>query len=405
MIISSKITGAWSAQQVFILFRSALYDIEKFVREALDLQDQASKAGTARQAETFKSLCTKLKDRWIREIFSSAKEQIITRYIQFHQAGITRMSNDISRRLELINFPINSKNSGLAFYQEILTELELLLSFLRHQCYSYFDMNYQVSIFHGKQHYDYILKNLTELEAGPESAIEQALINAISLSAQESAKEALYSGISYRQLSQNTGLLGLIRQVLYPKAGTSTMQLASVLYKHNLNTLHFSSWFRDYYLNQLIELANHHDKEKWLSVEIKRLSAIFVDPEKSFEQELPSIDQQILPWLQIQLAGIQGKPAKAKIKPNGNGPMPLVLSVPQFAMFIRIFQQTGCFPVPNASRIMRFFTRHFTTKKQPDISIKSFNHAFYSMDQSTAAVVRDYLQKMINYVNKTYFPK
>jgi len=54
---------------------------------------------------------------------------------------------------------------------------------------------------------------------------------------------------------------------------------------------------------------------------------------------------------------------------------------------------------------MRFFTRHFTSKKQGRISIKSFNHAFYSKDQVTAAIVLDYLQKMVTYVNKVYFHK
>jgi hypothetical protein len=39
-----------------------------------------------------------------------------------------------------------------------------------------------------------------------------------------------------------------------------------------------------------------------------------------------------------------------------------------------------------------------------NISFKSFARAFYGADQTTAAVVRDFLQRMINYINKIYFP-
>ncbi len=387
------------------MLKSVLYDIEKFVREALDLPDQTGKIPNKKESGTIKSLCAKLKEKWIQGIFSSTREQVIARYIQFHQAGITRLSNDLSVRLAAIDFPEKDQHSQGLFYQEILIELELLLFFLWHECRPYFDLNYPVSLFHGKQQYDQVLEKLTVMETRARSIIDQSLLSVVSLSVKESAEEAIHTGISYRQLSRNIDLLRLMDRIFWKNPETSRMQLADLLYKNNLNTLRFFRWFRDHCLDQLHELPDRKDKEKWLHAEIKRLEVLFVDPKKPFEPELPAIDQQILPWLRLQLENTPRKMSKKTDGANGNGPMPLVLSVTQFAMFVRVFQQTGCFSVQQAAKIIRFFSRHFTTKRQSDISIKSFNHAFYSMDQSAAAVVRDYLQKMINYVNKTYFPK
>jgi len=83
--------------------------------------------------------------------------------------------------------------------------------------------------------------------------------------------------------------------------------------------------------------------------------------------------------------------------------VPLTLSVAQFSMFIRICYRTGCFSLNNAAEIIRFFATNFTTKRQDAVSVKSFTKGFYSMDQTAAAVIRDFLQRMIALINKTYF--
>jgi hypothetical protein len=83
----------------------------------------------------------------------------------------------------------------------------------------------------------------------------------------------------------------------------------------------------------------------------------------------------------------------------------LTLPVPQFALFIRLFQLAGCFREANLARIHRFFTTHFTSKRQDHISPKSFAKAFYGADQSTAAMVRGALQQMLQFIDQHYFPK
>jgi hypothetical protein len=141
------------------------------------------------------------------------------------------------------------------------------------------------------------------------------------------------------------------------------------------------------------------EKQNYLSEQLKLYAGLFVSPEKSLQPEVGSTNIQLIGWLEEQLGT-----GSNQIMVRTVEQFPLNLSVPQFALFVRICYKTACFPVENVARITRFFSEHFTTKKQPHISPKSFGRAFYNLDQSAAAVVRDFLQKMLNYLNKTYFP-
>jgi hypothetical protein len=176
--------------------------------------------------------------------------------------------------------------------------------------------------------------------------------------------------------------------------------LMRALYQQNMNSLYFHNWYQEFIAGQAAQTSNSQERDDFIAEQIKSLSGIFVPPDKALQPEIASTNLLFIPWLQEQT--IKGKGHTRIEQPAFQ--LPLNLSVPQFALFIRIFHKTGCFPLENVALITRFFTEHFTTKKQPHISKKSFGRAFYSLDQSAAAVVRDYLQKMLNYLNKTYFP-
>lgn len=389
------------------MLRSELYQLEKFIADILNQEYSTDKLSHSKkvavQLKSMKSLCADLKEKWLRELFSSAKEQVITRYIHYHQAGITQLSNQVSGQIPAMNLPVNQPSNLLLFYEQLLSELEQLLQFLKHNCYQYFDLDYKVSIYYGQQQYEKIVGFEQELNAYSGAAIDRPLVEAIVISVEETVAEALTSGISYRQIDHTLDVLRMVHQLLNVVNEPSTNSLALALYRQNLNSPHFYNWYQDYILQQIKQASGKSEQEAIVNNEIKAFSAIFVDPEKAFEQELPSIDQMFLPWLQEKTKD-GGKNSQFLVKQNGSGRLPLNLSVPQFALFICIFYQAGCFAVTNVSKLTRFFTQNFTTKKQPHISFKSFRRAFYSLDQSAAAIVREYLQKMLNYLNKTYFP-
>jgi hypothetical protein len=388
------------------LLKSELNQLENLIKEVLEnhsLKDESTAIQwLSDRVRSIQALCADLKKKWAHELFTSAKEQVITRYVQYHQAGITQLSDQVSRLMPVNELP-SEKVDSYPQIEHILDELEQLLTFLKHQCYQYFDPDYKMTIYSCHRHCTRINEFRRELITYSGNEIEFALIEVISISVQEMTAEALQSGISYRHAEHLLNLLRMVHQVLHISKGMTTDDLARSLYRQNLNTLHFFNWYQKHILLLINKLPLKHDQENFIAEQVKTLAGIFADPEKALEPELPSIDLMLLPWLYENTRN-HDNIARPISKTNIPTRLPLNLSVPQFAIFIRIFSQVGCFPDTNVAKIARFFTQHFTTKKQSNVSIKSFGKAFYSLDQSAAAIVRDFLQKMINYLNKTYFP-
>lgn len=379
------------------MLRSELFQLEKLVAALLENLGTGGGPATEKslnlQVKQLTALCADLKTKWVHELFSTAKEQIITRYVQFHQAGITQLSNTIQQAVTTGNMPP-------VLFEQALAELDELLKFLKDQCYRYFDLDYQMTAYNCSLHLAQINQYTAELIAYETTSVDDRLMGCLAASVLELTGEAIPSGMSYRQGGHFRNLLVTIEQQLRLTTTTTTGDIALILYKQNFNTLYFVNWYRAHLQSQIDLAGGKQEKETFILQLLKTFADIFVDPEKAFETELPGTEQAITGWLKA----LTGSPIGKGNQVQTDLRLPLTVSVPQFALFIRIFSQAGCFPDTRVSQITRFFTQHFRTKKQSNISSKSFARAFYSLDQSAAAVVRDYLQKMINYVNKTYFP-
>lgn len=384
------------------MLRSEITELEKSVGAILNITRTANETSyhnhLVEQVTYVKNLCSELRKKWTHELLSSAKEQVIRRYVQYHQAGIIQLSDMVSRLVPALSIPEEERKTLINSYRQVNTDLEQVLEFLRNQFYQYFDIDHKTTIKYCQVLSLKFAAFETELKAFNNSAVDRSLIDVVLISVNEIVAEGSLSGISYRQAEQALNLLRITHQLLLFGTNTTTYTLLYALYQQNLNTLHFYNWYQDHLLTQFNLINDQKDRQAFIKQQIKVLAGIFVSPEKALQPELPATDTLIGTWLQEQ-TNSEFRRAKTNVVQ-----FPLNLSVPQFALFIRIFYKTGCFPIENVAMITRFFTEHFTTKKQPHISNKSFGRAFYSLDQSAAAIVRDYLQKMLNYLNKTYFP-
>jgi len=365
--------------------------------------DESLAEDISRRLRPIAGACSTLKEKWAHELFSAVKEHVLIRYVQYHQAGITSLSNLISMKIPDAYFQgIGDQVHHLYF--AIVADLEDLLRFLKQGFYKYFDIDHRVSNDRCRKQATQILLLLEETKAAfSETNIDRLLADAILVSVKNKIRDAKQFGISYRQLDYCQSLLSTIREKLEENSGLSTDEFAQELYRQNFNSYHFNQWFQ-VSLSAIINAASENKREKIIFREIELLKLIFVERDKIFEPELPPVDEQLLPWLEQFLpAQIKNNPNKI-LKYNGHHRMPLQFSVIQFALFVRLCYLEGCFHINNISDIFRFFTQHFETKKQLNISFKSFARAFYGVDQATAAVVRDFLQRMINTINKIYFP-
>ena len=378
------------------MLRSELYELEKSVGAIIENNSTFSHADyqnrIVEQANYIKAICGDLRRKWTQELLSSAKEQVIKRYVQYHQAGITELSDKVSKVIPAIT-------TSNEIYLQVNSELEKMLDFLRIQFYQYFDIDHKATIYCCEKLKSTVIVLVPDRTFEHSKAVSKSLLNVILISVTDILTEGTLSGISYRQVEQTRNVLRLIQPSTLANSNLTTDTLVRTLYQQNFNSLHFFDWFQNFISEAVASISSKKDKKSYLSEQLKLYTGIFVSHEKSLQPEVSSTNVYLISWLEEQL-GIKPHHTMARTAEQ----FPLNLSVPQFALFIRIFYKTGCFPVENVARITRFFSESFTTKKQPHISQKSFGRAFYNLDQSAAAVVRDFLQKMLNYLNKTYFP-
>lgn len=385
------------------MLRSEINELEKSINALIEQTGIAHKSLSPKEiAESVshvKTLGNDLKKKWTQELLSNAKEQVIKRYVQYHQAGIIQLSDKVSRQIPALNSPDDVRKLQRESFDEIKSVLEKVLDFLRHNFYQYYDLDHHATIYYC----DLLPQKIAEFEPGLTDVtyeVSDTLIHCVLSSVKEKADEAIISGISYRQADQCLNLVRMVYHLLRFGANTQTNKLVKALYQQNMNTLYFFNWYQQNTLDLLEKITVKEKREAAVREQISLFTGIFVLPEKALQPELPSTRDFINSWLE-QLLKPENTDTNYKFP---TFQLPLNLSVPQFALFVRVFYKTGCFSIENVALITRFFTEHFTTKKQPHISQKSFSRAFYNLDQSAAAVVRDFLQKMLNYLNKTYFP-
>ena len=292
------------------MLKSELNQLEKRVNEVLENYKPEGESDHVQwlsdRVKSIQTHCADLKEKWVHELFSSAKEQVIIRYVHYHQAGITQLSNEVSRVVKINEQDILQPDSRNQLFELILNELEQLLIFLKHQCYQYFDLDYKITIHSCHRRCAQTGEFCRELMNYPQKEVDPELLESVSISVQEMTAEALRSGISYRQAEHVLNLLRMIKQLMQATEGTTTDSLALALYRQNLNTHHFINWYQERLLLQIGELTGRQERDHLISRQIKLFSGVFVDPEKALEPELPPTDQLLLPWL-YEKKGIRKK--------------------------------------------------------------------------------------------------
>jgi hypothetical protein len=204
--------------------------------------------------------------------------------------------------------------------------------------------------------------------------------------------------ITYEQIVYYQLFIETINAALQRNVVDITFILTEQLTRINFNSLRFFAYYQKQFLDSMEEMALT-EKLDFLQ---KRLSMLPLEKQNGipvYDSAWPSLAQMLKVWIQEEIISIQ-----QTIKQQDIQKLPLNLSVAQLACFLRIFNDEAIFGQSNLTELFKFIVSHYKTKRQSLISLGSLSKEFYSINQVTAAVTRDYLQKMIARINKSYFP-
>lgn len=213
----------------------------------------------------------------------------------------------------------------------------------------------------------------------------------------------LLSRPTYRSLVYSMKILNGTEEALGISESQSTLpNLIQYLTRLNFNHLGFFAF-----------LANYHHMQSG-SLVAERLSycrqqTILLKGTKHqdiYDEMLPSISELLVEWFKEKITEHQLalKEIKALKTVHQKNKIHLNLPVTYVACLLKLFYEAGIYNSVTLTDLFKFTAVHYQAKRQANMSHKSLAKEYYSIDQMTAARVKDLLLQFVAYLNRHYFP-
>ncbi|HEX7846602.1 MAG TPA: hypothetical protein VF476_12445 [Chitinophagaceae bacterium] len=118
----------------------------------------------------------------------------------------------------------------------------------------------------------------------------------------------------------------------------------------------------------------------------------------------PSLSMMLTNWLTSELNAWEVSTVHAFPVTESKHKLPFLLPVAHLACLIRLFAKEHIFGEMTLTDIFDFFATNCSSKRQRIISAGGISKEYYNKSQVVAAEMRDILTRMINRINRDYFP-
>jgi hypothetical protein len=215
-------------------------------------------------------------------------------------------------------------------------------------------------------------------------------------------------GITFRDIRYLKLFLKEIAQSFQAANGDSPeRRIADRLVYLNFNHLGFLSYWQELVRAELERAGSALGHLSVLTQELSHLKSLQSKPGIAYHPAWPGIKLMLETWLSDEIS-IFKLSEKSRFDCSGerapDDKLVMSLSVAHLACVTRLFYEENCYQSATVTDVLKFTVRHYQSKRQDHISQGSLSKEYYGVTQVTAAVVRDLLHRMINRINKTYFP-
>lgn len=371
-------------QKISAMLKNELQDIEEILIERI-YSDSNKTAKT-----DLKTRFGQIYQAWEEVLFSNMPECSLVRYFHYHLDVILAISTRLA----------NSPNTEIYFSPQ--NELLALIDHLRKYYSKYFNENAVAPVMYHQRLVSQLGENIDATQKIHQSgSINPALLACLCRWLTLMSDNIGTVRFSFRSLhyfeyiaNQLSGLDGLSTE--------GETSLVSLLVCSNFNNLSFLVYVQDSIRNSTEYLG---DKEERLNYLIKQKALITSSPEVknwAYDFSWPSIKTMVGDWLNEEILLMEKSLCNKRelVVPK----IPLDMSVAHLSCLIRLLHEESIFATQNLQFIFKCFAGHYQSKRQTVISAGSLSKEFYSIDQHTAARVRDLLQRMVQRINRNFFP-
>jgi len=175
----------------------------------------------------------------------------------------------------------------------------------------------------------------------------------------------------------------------------------------NFNAYHFLTYSTKLICNEIQNLSSLTAQLEHLSYWIKRINQLQVKPGFAFKCNRNSIHDQLSTWLVEELHFVEKKKQLTLMIPPADSAAAkddfkviTILSVQQLAYTIRIFKEAGIITNSNQSELMRFFSKHFSSARNENVSPASLRVKYYNLEESTINSIQEVLSLLTTQTRK-----
>lgn len=349
----------------------------------------------------------RVRRNWALAVFSDRNNDAMRRYFRFHQKVIGD-TLDRLENLEIILLKTNAFSEKLA---ELTGTFKQELQNLLHHLFDFYP-----DLFSQELPSPHSFLQRLSVEWRPDWNIVQ---NAIDHNKFDPQLAEILSSLleGFEELGPNTRYS--YQTVIYIKqlverlsalcridAGNNTTEaVMQLLLAMNFNHLGFFCWYQ-----QRMQAESRGD-ENMAKLEFfyerKTVFQIyFGHQQQAYDPKWPSISYMLVDWLKEEIAQLEAPPSVLTSAPPLSAHEKLILNIPAayIACFIKlVFEGDWCKNI-TLTELFKFTVQHFESKRTENLSWRSLSKEYYSINQSTAARVKEILQGMILYINRQYFP-
>lgn len=329
-----------------------------------------------------------VKEEFLDFVFSEVQEELVRRQVHYYQKQFTDLINRLS-----------PSPAARDFVKQMID----LLDHVEQSFPLYFNPDEIVPQAKFAEHFsaldnrrNRLIKSINAIE------ISSALKNCITGYLQHEAINAR-SNLTYRGLRYFNSFLDNLESLLTDKNvknWESSFQQAMI--RLGFNHLGFLAYFQESVRDELVRLLSADDQRSFLRKKLSLIKSQVVKPDTTLDPAWPGIKTMLEEWFAEQLSYL---PAPYENNAHfAEDKLLLNMPVSQIACIARLLYEQGVYGNASVTEVLKFITDHYASKKRQHISAGSLSKEYYAINQVTAAVVKDLLQRMTGKLCRQYFP-
>ncbi len=403
-------------------FELELFDefVRKECRKNKDLSPSAIIPDFTKKKNLIQAEADRVKKNMRTQVFEIENESRIELYIQQHQAQIIHLANKVATEIDKSEATdlgnISSGQTKLNLCKIILQTFEELLTYIEIHFSKYFDQDQTIpdtyALISAKEFAVKLEKikalfTIEKVDPILSDIILFPIIKFIGIS-EGTLRDQDQSEITFRKLIYLKHLIIDILNLELSAAVTYAETVHEHLFYLNFNSCHFIKYETARVKKHVEDLTSLNAQLEYLAFTAKKLYQGQIKPSFSLNLNRESLRSILSNWLEQEIHFIEKKrQLTLMISPGGEQAVEpekfkitTSLSVSQLAYFIRLLKEGEIITNENKVEVIRFFSRHFSSVNNKNISSESLRSKYFGFEISAVSSVQGILNKLLMQSNK-----